>query len=293
MWTPFLFLSTVLADTYHYNKEKLCPIYFCMDAESSTCLDVSANKVIYSNCPETQDCPDFNLNTRQSLQCVEEVKQFPIAYECPKYISEGLECGPFDSCNPGFYCRLDNTGLKGICTEKQALNDKCTQAHECEDYAICNFGVCIHMFSILPNKRAEYSLACKSGIVKNHVCQQYSKTNGVPGKLCKSDTDCIATDGAQGECACAKNGSPNSYCKYHTSDEPVLRALATQHNGLTFTAKLMMLEVMFYPELNYVDKCMEQDIIEVQTKKMLKDAIKKCAGVGLGIVILTLGLLLV
>jgi hypothetical protein len=288
-----LFLSTVLADTSHYNKEKLCPIYSCVNAQSSTCLNVSAIKVIYSICPQTQYCPDFHLNTRQSVQCVEGVKQFPFAHECPKYIGGSLECGPFDSCKAGFYCRLDNTGFKGICTEKQPLNKKCTQAHECEDYAICNFGVCIPMFSILPNKHAQYSLACKSGILKNQICQEYSKTNGVPGKLCKSDTDCIATDGANGECACAQNGSPNSYCKYHTSDEPVLRALATQHNGYTLTAKLMMFEVMYYPELNYVDKCMEGDIIEVQTKKMLEDAIKKCAGVGLGIVILTLGLLLV
>lgn len=295
MWTVILIFPSVLGDSVilQNNAEIVCPVYSCVNQVSDTCLNVSQKSAVYSICPESYICPDFPILSHQSVQCINGIEESVLNYDCPIYIGGGLECNYFDSCKAKFYCRVDNTGFKGICTEKKLLKQKCNQVRECEDNAICNYGVCIPLFSVLPQQHAEHPLACKSGILKDEICQDYSKTKGVPGKACKTDAECTATDGAEGICACAPNSSNHGYCRYNISDEPVLRALAMQYNGYPISAKLMMHEVNSYPEVMYTDKCMENDVIEVKTKKVLENLMKKCAGTGIGLILLTLSLILI
>lgn len=287
--------SILLLAVASHAQDKQCPIFTCSYSVSDQCLKVTNSNAIYSFCPPTYSCPDFDLAQPQNVYCRRGTEEPPVSHVCPKYLEVGEVCTISTFCHPDYYCRYDATKYRGVCMARRDVGEYCYQPEECTIGNICNQGVCIPQLSAEVGQKADHALACKSGIKNGEVCGDYSRTvGGAPGKECKNDKDCTASDGAAGECVCTPSQNGRSFCRYHKSDGPILEALQYSFNGYKAQAKLKMYQAVTYPIIDYAEQCLAGDANELQYGNMLKAVADKCGAVGIGAaVLLTLSFLLI
>jgi hypothetical protein len=287
--------SIILLAVASHAQDKKCPIFTCSSSVSDKCLSIIGSTVVYSLCPPTYSCPNFNLANPQDVYCSRAIEEPPLSHECPKYLDLGNTCTISTYCDPEYFCSYDLSGYKGVCLARRDLGEYCSQTEECSVGNICNKGFCVPQLSVEVGQPANHFLACASGILKDGVCAAASLTiNGNPGKECKNDNDCTASDGAAGECVCAANQNQKSFCKYNKSDPPILKALQYRFDGYRAQAKLKMYQAISYPIIDYAEECLNGDAQELTYERMLKAVADKCGAAAIGAaILLTLSFLLI
>ncbi|CAG9315352.1 unnamed protein product [Blepharisma stoltei] len=265
-----------------------CPTVICREHMMDQCIQIVEDLVIYTPCPDSSYCPDFNLYNLTSQQCVEGVEDNPIDLKCLEYKEKNDECDLSSPCIPNFYCAL--TENAGICKPKKKLGESCTQFNECASGSVCDSKKCIPNFSIEAGKPADSKVACKSGIIRSGICKKPSISIGELPVECKSNNDCNSTDGTLSECVCVPGLKGQAYCRLHNSDKPMLQAVELIYSGDIMDGTISLYEALNYPLLQYADECLKNDAKEMKMYQKLKELKSTCEGrlLGLSIILLIL-----
>lgn len=254
-----------------------CSVFTCDKWISDTCVYKSDNILVHTNCtyPDTY-CPDFSIYSNETIYCqpIESTTQFTSNYplECIEYKFKGDELTSNSHCSPGLIVGKDNK-----CKSGPGLGQKCLDL--CNKGLVCSYGKCVYYFSLPEGNKADNSLACESGILKDEVCQRKSVSFMIPMK-CESDSDCTDTYlGDKSECICTKNDPAVKYCSLHPSDPLVIEAKKATSDRDILLAKKLWHEVNNFPILQYSNPCMYAHSIQHQKLAQYERELLECWGV--------------
>ena len=229
--------------------------YKCQETKTEDqCLTESDISV----CEGGKSCEVSELSSTSTGKCVDSLSSDNSCSE--NYLARYRECSFRDFCEPGYYC---NT-TESLCLAKAEAYNSCTDLYGCEKGYVCNLGVCIKFFSLETNWYSESSVACKSGIVANNICQPNEITNCDSGecigigeymaKICLSDFDCFSTDGnSNTSCLAVYSGTGAAYCEPHRSDKIRKDQLTAIYNGEYESFRLKSYEYIHYIQIRSVE----------------------------------------
>ena len=225
-----------------------CPSFTCSSVESLECLELDDDEEYTLHpCPSNQSC-EFSQYNLSSSTCTSPPIQEP--FQAREYGNSS------DKCNLTADCKQGNACLNGFCKHKRTEDSYCTLIDQCEDGTICNDGRCIEYFTVKSAEKADYSIACESGILANGTCQNPELTNGDLPKPCKKHADCLASDGqTPGTCVCVMNEAGSSYCKLHRSDQLALEHLKHAHEGNRYNTEYYTRVFNLYPLHLFAENC--------------------------------------
>lgn len=253
---------------------EFCPIFTCDNSVTDTCVYKTDNILVHTNCtdPDTY-CPDFSIYSNETIYCLplDNMTQTDSNYsnQCVEYKFKGETLTPGSYCSPGLVVGSDNK-----CKNGPKLGDKCSEL--CNKGLVCNYGKCVEYFSIEAGKSANNSLACKSGILENEICQNKSESFSLPMK-CGSDADCLDTERKfQSECICTMNESAISMCSLHASDPMVIEAKKATSDRDILLARKLWHEVNNYPTLQYSDPCMYSQSVQHKRLTQYERELQEC-----------------
>ncbi|CAG9321116.1 unnamed protein product [Blepharisma stoltei] len=254
----------------------VCPKYICLDEYVDNCLTTSGDTHKLGDCKDNFYCPSFSLSSPpESVECVQAEHSYePPSIDCVIYAYENDVCNQTIPCHPDYFCKEGAL----ICTRRASSGDICEYLDDCEIGNICNKGICVEYFTVDSGNSADSKLACSSAKLSNGICSESSATTGsdLP-KLCESDDDCIASDGAKGECICVPNSRREKYCRLHDSDEPVKNYLAAANDGRIESSSFLLYYELNYPIIERAEPCYFKDTQELIKFKQLKKWANKCS----------------
>lgn len=258
-----------------------CPAIICREHMIDKCIQVVEDLIIYTPCPDSSYCPDFNLYNLTSQQCAEGIEENPINLKCLSYQEKGKKCDLSNPCFPNFYC-----DVSGICMPKKSVGESCTQFNECGLSSVCDNRICIPNFSIEVGMPADSKVACKSGIIRSGICKKPSISNGDLPVACRNNNDCNSTDGTLSECVCVPSNKGQAYCKLHNSDRLMLQAIEQIYSGDVMDGTISLYEALNYPLLQFADDCLKNDAKEIKMYEKLKELKNTCCSFILNVVLM-------
>lgn len=254
-----------------------CPKLLCSAQEDATCLHVATDEIVLSQCPSGTYCPFFALSDLATTNCSETVNSPLSEPKCPSYSEEGEDCSATTLCSSEYYCKANK------CARKRAAGAPCKSGEYCESGHICSSSLCVEYYSVKEDQIATDSMACESGILKNETCLAPAKTEGIVPKQCTAHTNCTATNGEAGECACAYDSEGRSFCELHRSDELSLEWRRLVHDGAQASAEFYTRSISSFPAFHRTPECFKELAYEVQELEIYKGRMNLCFGVLLGV----------
>ena len=249
-----------------------CPSFTCSTEESSECLELEEEEEkdqVYTlhPCPSNQTC-DFSQYNLSSSTCTPPPVQQP--YQPREYGNSTYACNTTSDCPEGNVC------FNEVCKHKRTEDSYCSLIDHCEAGTICNEGRCIEYFTVKSGEKADYSIACESGILLNATCQDPELTNGDLPKTCKKHLDCLASDGkTPGTCVCVLNEQGTSYCKLHRSDQLALQHLKHSHEGNKYNTEYYTRVFNLYPLNLFAENCFYDQWNDLQSLKNVEEHAEK------------------
>jgi len=223
-----------------------CPAFYCSSTPDDDCLDEENGAYTLHPCKSDQIC-SFSYSNLSSSECVPAPTMRK--YEVKTRGNSTTNCSITQDCKSGWYCA--NSTCKHVRTE----DSFCSGLEACEKGTICNQGRCVEYFSVKSGRKADYSIACESGILLSGFCQAAELTVGELPKKCKKHEDCTASNGKDGICACVFDEKSSKYCKLHRSDQISLKHLEYAHQDNEYQAEYYTLLYNVYPVNLFVDEC--------------------------------------
>ena len=306
----FSFLFSVFAiESIRLTNETLqCSPYMCSEDDKSPCVEELSSNITIYECSNDKVCLYSLKGDITAAVCGEKTEDSKL--QCSPMKDSKENCNFADYCKEGYFCEEKDSG-NFKCEERAKEDHPCSQLYECEEETVCNLGNCIEYFSINDYQPADSNIACKSGIVKNSICQPEEVTD-FPGdskdddntdeskislKECLTDGDCTAKDGiTAGTCVCGYGQDGKSYCLPHRSDSITKKLLKASYDWNAekvayrvskLNTYILRENIKEYGKINDEESCLTKSK-EYQEYSKSHDLAKKCSSAS----ILTLGLLI-
>jgi hypothetical protein len=246
--------------------EVTCPKVTCSSLESEDCLEEEDDNYILHPCNSSHIC-SFTYSNLSSSRCVENLA--PKAFVNRTRGNSTKGCNKTSDCKEGWSCN------HGTCQHLRTEDSYCSLIDECEKGTVCNKGRCVEYFSVAEGNKADYSVACASGILINGTCQPAQLTSGKLPKKCKRHSDCTASDGVtKGTCACALDKKGKKYCKLHRSDPISLKHLEYSHEESYYQSQYYTLLYNTYPVNLFAEECFVEYNKEMKELNQAEDYAK-------------------